>query len=267
MKPTLIKLAFLFVCTWLLPISASAQTSQAAEAAPKRRLGLVNEYTIKPGVMTAFLQWVEKESKPLYDKAGIKEAYFFTSIYDVDRNVVTLVEIHDSFAAIRARHEAFNKNNSKEALDAWNAKSREFVVGIRTYIVETLPELSWANPKFKTPPLYFVVFDNFVAPYRGRDYEAYIKNDYLPLAKKADANGILVSRLRYGGDAGHYFVFSPRQDMTELDQPGKVTQMIGADAYAKIQQKLVGVVQRSENRILRLRPELSIIPAPTTAAK
>ncbi len=267
MKPTLIKLAFLLVCTWLLPISAFAQTSQAAEAVPKRRLGLVNEYTIKSGMMTAFLQWVEKESKPLYDKAGIKEAYFFTSIYDVDRNVVTLVEIHDSFAAIRARHEAFNKNNSKEALDAWNAKSREFVVGIRTYIVETLPEVGWLNPKLKGPTPYYLVTERFMMPGRSRDYEAYLKNDYLPMAKKADANGILVSRMRYGGEVGHYIVFSPLNDLTELDQPGKMTQMMGAEGLAKMQQKLVGMVQRSESRILRLRPECSIIPTQSTAAK
>jgi hypothetical protein len=36
---------------------------------------------------------------------------------------------------------------------------------------------------------------------------------------------------------------------------------------AKIQQKLSGIVQRSETRILRLRPECSILPASMTAAK
>lgn len=256
------------LCVAGLPTNSAQNNAKPAEATPKRMLGLVNEFTIKPGMMTAYLQWCEKEARPLYVKAGIQRAYFFTNIYDTaDRNVVTLIEMHDSFAAIRARNEAFNKNNSKEALDAWSAKSREFIVGIRTYLAETLPEVTWTNPKLKTMPLYYQVIDRYIATQRGRDYEAYLKNDYLPVAKKADTNGILVSRLRFGGEAGHYIVFNPFNDLTDLDQPSKINQMLGAEGIAKMQQKLIGVVQRSENRILRLRPEISILPAPNTAAK
>lgn len=255
----------------LLAATAFAQSNDAkpAEAAPKRSLGVVNEFTIRPGMMTAYLQWAEKEAKPLYVKAGIQKGYFFTNLYDTaSRNVVTLIEVHDSFAAIRARNEAFTKNNSQEARDAWNAKAREFIEDTHTYMVEMLPELSWTNPKLKSLPLYYMVTERHIAPFRGRDYEAYLKNDWLPLVKKADSNGTMVSRIRPGGETGHYFVFGSVKDLTELDQPSKITQAAGgADAVAKMQQKLVGIVQRSETRILRLRPEISILPAPITAAK
>lgn len=217
--------------------------------------------------MAAYLEWAQKDARPMYQKAGIKEAYFFTHLYDVDRSVVTFIEVHDSFAAIRARNEAFTKNNSQEARDAWSAKAQDFIAHTRTYLLETVPGTSWTNPKFKTPPLYYVVTERHLAPFRSADYEAYLKNDWLPLVKKSDANGMLVSRMRYGGEMGHYFVFSPVGDLTELDQPSQITQTAGAEAVAKMQQKLVGIVQRSETRILRLRPELCLLPAPTTAAK
>lgn len=265
-KPMLIVTMILL----LLPVTAFAQNNNAkpAEAAPKRRLGIVNEYTIKPGMMTAYLQWAEKEARPLYLKAGVTTAYFFTNLYDTDeRNVVTFIEIHDSFAAIRARNEAFTKNNSQEARDAWSAKAREFIANTRTYMIEGLPELGWMNPKLKSQPLYYIVTERFIAPMRGRDYEAFLQNDWLPLVKKSDANGMLVSRLRYGGEMGHYFVFTPVLDLTELDQPSKLTQTVGAETLTKTQQKLIGIVQRSENRILRLRPELCVLPASATAAK
>lgn len=253
----------------LMPATAFAQNTKPAEAAPKRLLGVVNEFTIKQGMMTAYLEWAAKEARLLYINAGIKEGYFFTNLYDsASRNVVTLIEVHDNFAAIRARNEAFTKNNSQEARDAWNAKAREFIADTHTYMVEMLPELSWTNPKLKSPPLYYTVTERHIAPFRGRDYEAYLKNDWLPLVKKADSNGTMVSRIRHGGETGHYFVFGSVNDLTELDQPSKVTQAAGgADAIAKMQQKLVGIVQRSETRILRLRVELSVLPAPTTAAK
>ena len=56
-------------------------------------------------------------------------------------------------------------------------------------------------------------------------------------------------------------------DLTELDQPSKITQMIGAEAVAKIQQKLTGIVERTEIRILRLRADISILPAQNLAEK
>jgi hypothetical protein len=252
-----------------LPTTAFTQTTKPADAAPKRRLGVVNEYTVKPGMMTPYLQWVEKEVYPMFVKAGFKESYLFTNVYAAaSRNVVTHLEVHDSFAAIKARNDSFTKNNSKEALDAYQAKAREFVQETRSYMIEFLPEVSWMNPKLKTPPLYYTLTERFVAPMRGRDYEAYLKNDWVPLAKKADSNGSWYARLRYGGDSGHYFAFGFRNDLTELDQPSKTTQAAGgAEAVAKIQQKLSGIVQRSETRILRLRPECSILPASMTAAK
>lgn len=268
MKSTMLKLTFLLGCTWLLSISVFAQTNNTSSATPKRpRIGVVSEYTIRPGMMTAYLEWAKKDAQPLYIKAGIKEAYFFTNLYGPDRNIVTLIEVHDGFAALKTRNDAFNKNNSKEVLDAWNAKAREFIEHTRVYIVDEMAELSWMNPNLKTPPLYYNVIERFIAPNRGRDYEAYLKNDYLPMVKKSDSNGIMVSRLRYGGEMGHYFVFIPVNDLADLDSPGKITQTMGADAVTKMQQKLTGIVQRSENRMLRLRPELSLIPTTNTAAK
>ncbi|MGH9846534.1 MAG: hypothetical protein ACREEM_48165 [Blastocatellia bacterium] len=50
--------------------------------------------------------------------------------------------------------------------------------------------------------------------------------------------------------------------------PNPVPKSIGQEAYRKLQQKaLTGVVVRSENRVLQLRPELSIIPGQSAAAK
>mgnify|MGYP002789536042 FL=1 len=223
MKSATVRKSLLFVFSLLLLTATSFAQNNAKpdSAAPKRpRIGLVGEYTVRPGMMTAYLEAAKNVGRPLYLKAGIKEAYFFTNLYGPDRNIVTLIEVHDGFAALQARNEAFTKNNSQEARDAWSAKVREFITDQRVYIVDELDELSWMNPKLKTPPLYYNVVERFIAPMRGRDYEAYLKNDYLPLVKKSDSNGIMVSRLRYGGEAGHYFVFIPVQELTDLDSPG-----------------------------------------------
>ena len=263
------KRLLLIACSIIISITALAQSQDkpATETvAPKHRLGLVNEYKIKPGMMTEFLAWAKSEALPLFVKAGIKESYFFTNVYG-DRDIVTVTEVHDNFAAIKARNEAFAKNNSPEALAALTAGGNRYIEHTRTFVVEAMPELSWRNPNLKTIPPYFSVTIRHIAPTRGRDYEAYLKNDWLPLVKKADTNGMVVSRMRYGGDPNQYTVFTPVNDLTELDQPNKIAQMIGAENVAKVQQKLVGIVERTETRILRLRTDISILPAQNLAEK
>lgn len=263
------KRLFLFACSIIISVTAFAQSQgkpAADTTAPKHRIGFVNEYTIKPGMMTEYLEWAKKEALPLVVKAGIKEAYFFTNVYG-DRAITTYTEVHDSFAALKARNEAFAKNNSPEALAALTAGANRYIESTRTFIVEAMPELSWRNPKLKSIPPYFIVTTRHIAPQRGRDYEAYLKNDWLPLVKKADTNGMVVSRMRYGGDPNQYTVFTPVNDLADLDQPNKITQMIGAENMTKIQQKLMGIVLQTETRILRLRADISILPAQNLAEK
>jgi hypothetical protein len=65
-----------------------------------------------------------------------------------------------------------------------------------------------------------------------------------------------------------YHVFAPIYDLADFDGPNPAQKSIGQEAYRKLQQKaLTGIVVRSETRVLQLRPELSILPAPNSAAK
>ena len=244
-----------------------AQTNKPAEAAPKHRVVLLNELTIKPGMLNEFLEWAKKDALPLFVKAGIKESYSFTHIYGGDRAVVIMAEVHDSFAAIKARNEAFNKNNSLEALAAFNTQANKYVAEWHMYVAETLPELSWRNPKRTAPPRYFVSVRRTVDPFRGPDYESYLKNEYLPLVKKTDAS-LAVSRVRFGSDANEYRFLWALDDLADLDQGNAVTRLVGAETLHKQQQKaLAGIVLHTETKVLRLREDISIIPGQATAAK
>jgi hypothetical protein len=240
---------------------------QAQNANPKPRLSLVNQYTIRPGMMTEYLAWSLKEARPLYLKAGIKEAYFFTNLYG-DRSIATYIEVHDSFAAIKERHAAFDKINGAEAVAAMRNGANRYIENIHTIISELLPDLTWRNPKRQEMAPYYVLLRRWIAPFREPDYENYLKNDYLPLLKKADGPGLAVTRFRFGGETGVYNVLAPIYDLADFDSPLPVPKSIGQEAYRKLQQKgLAGVVARSETRVLQLRPELSVLPAPSAAAK
>jgi hypothetical protein len=263
------RLSIGLICAALLAMLcvAGLDRSSAQTANTKPRIGFVNELTIKSGMMPEYLEWSLKEARPLYLKAGIKEAYFFTTLYG-DRRLATLIEIHDSFAALKERNAAFEKNNSPEALAAWRQGAGRYIENVRTIISETRPELSWRNPKRQEMAPYYVLLRRWIAPFREPDYENYLKNEFLPLLKKADGPGIAVGRFRFGGESGVYNVLTPIYDLADFDGPNQVQKSIGQEAYRKLQQKaLTGIVVRSETRVLQLRPELSIIPGQSAAAK
>jgi len=49
------------------------------------------------------------------------------------------IEIHGSFAALKKRNAAYDKNNGPEALAALSAGANRYIKHTRPYIVETLP--------------------------------------------------------------------------------------------------------------------------------
>jgi len=57
----------------------------------------------------------------------------------------------------------------------------------------------------------------WIMTFREPDYENYLKNEYLSLAKKADAPGIIVCRFRFGGESGVYHALIPVYDLAEFD--------------------------------------------------
>lgn len=60
------KKLFLIATLLFLNVTGLAQNNNVkpAEAAPKRPIGIVSEYTIQPGMMTAYLEWAKKDAQP-----------------------------------------------------------------------------------------------------------------------------------------------------------------------------------------------------------
>src|SRR5262249_58793352 len=76
---------------------------------------------------------------------------------------------------------------------AYGAKNRRFVASVRTFIIATRPDLSYA-PERKEPPTLGVLTISSITPGRMTDFENHVKADVLPMQKQAQAAGYLVSQ-------------------------------------------------------------------------
>ena len=89
-------------------------------------------------------------------------------------------------------------------------------------------------------------------------FEAYIKNDYLPVLKKGNVIGYGVSRTIFGGDANEYHTLQYFDSFGEIDKGPVIARVLGGPAQAlALTSKATPHVARMERTILRYSQDLS----------
>jgi hypothetical protein len=113
----------------------------------------------------------------------------------------------------------------------------------------------------QSAPKIAVVSSVRVAIGRNQEVENYLKNDFAPVYAKAGVN-YFVSQSIFGGDANEYVTLVMRDSFADLDKGPITTQVLGEEGAQKLLAKLpAGAVTHIERTIMRLVPELSIMPA------
>jgi hypothetical protein len=93
------------------------------------------------------------------------------------------------------------------------------------------------------------------------EFENFIKNDWMPVMAQGGATYLVVQTI-FGGDANEYITLTMRENFAELDKGPVPVQVLGNDAAQKLMMKVpAGAVTHLERNVVRLVPELSILPA------
>ncbi len=239
-------------------VAAAAAPDQAA--APRQRYHVV-ETQIKPGMMDAYQDFTRKETVAAYQKAGVKEFSYYTRANLGEGGwVVSLRPIEDlkHFDEPSLLVKALGEAGAK----AFGAKRAQFVVNSRSYIMQSRPELSHL-PNPNVPDKLAFVARNSIAPGRTADFENWIKNDTLPIIKKANPKGSFVGRVGLGGDSNEYHTVVLVDSFADYQRYSEALQKEGFD---KVAPKAAGIVAHRESAVYRFVPELSI-PQPVVAQK
>lgn len=244
----------------------SAQDTKPVPAS-QRKVIVTTEYFIKPNMLGEYLNFIRTEARPLYLKAGAKRTEVFTRVFGQTGSMIVM-EYFDSYTDMTTSRAEFAKNGG-EALQLFNLRSQRFIeANAKTLILRSLPEGTWINPK-KTyqPTRYYAVTHRWIAPFRMNDYINYLQNDYLPLLSKSDEMGMIGSYCNWG-DEMQVFISTPLASLADLDTPSTMSKVISNADLSKLQQqKLTGVVTRTEQFILRFWEDLSISTKQSQEAK
>ena len=138
---------------------------------------------------------------------------------------------------------------------AYNDKLRKMIVSQQTLAIGIMPESIVPPPTYA--PKFMILNFNYAVPGRAADYNAFLRNDLLPIIRKAKPTGFVVSRTLHGGDANEFVTARYLEKMADLDGPNLQQQAIGNEAANKLGAKTAGMIQRTERRIYRYVPNLS----------
>lgn len=231
-----------------------------AQEAPKPQLSRVSVTQVKPEMWEQFLAFYKNETLPALKKAGIKSSLVMQSSGPVGNSFeLRVVQPIDSVAQFD-EGSSISKVLGPEKFKAYQAKRRTMITGGHAYVIRAIPEAMIAQNGTSKLMLRREVS---IAPGRRADYESYLK-DVLAVLKKTNLKGHRVSRVVLGGDINMYFQVDSFNSWAEYEK--FITELPKVEGYSQLAGRTAGVVLHQTVSMYTPIPELSITPAPASAA-
>jgi hypothetical protein len=262
MKRQLSTTQLLLALGWLL-IAAACAPFSFAQTPPAPQYYRVQVIKTNPGVTDEWRKFYQAEILTVLKKAGVKRSDVLTTSQGDLREYIIISPL-ESLAQLDEPNPLV-KVLGPEAARALNMKQSRFFSEWRTYISIGRPDLGIA-PASTEPAKLAISLRLSVTPGRAAEYEKWVKENAVPAARKTEVKGVLARKVALGDDPNEYLVGFLFDSYTEM---GKFqAALTKANAGLKLAPAPpAGVVARTEIRVVRYIPELSIRPEAQKATK
>ena len=141
----------------------------------------------------------------------------------------------------------------------WTARVTKCVKNRRVDTVESRPDLTIPLKEGRMPTLA-VVTSRRHRPGRYQDYNDWLTNKWTPARKAANMNGYYVYRNVFGGHRREWITVSFVDSWAAFDSEFPVREHLGEEGWSKLMAGRGEMTSSPVRRIVRLRPDLSILP-------
>jgi len=230
--------------------------ASAQPAAPQRTWYSVTIFTVKPDRARDFVDVMKSQTIPMQQKGGVASRETWQSgapfgdayTYGVVTPMTKFADYDMPPLATRVL--------GADAARAYTDKLNAMLVSRRTFAVQDRAELSIA-PAASAKIVGAILQDVTVISGHAEQYEAYLKNDVLPVLKKGNVIGTAVSRTVFGGNGNEYHLVTYFDSFAEIDKGPAQLRVLGQAAAAALAAKGAAHVANIERTILRYVPDLS----------
>jgi hypothetical protein len=210
--------------------------------------------TIKPEMRQEFEGYV-KQVAAAYKKAGVPLFVVYQNVagnlneYTSVLGIVKFAEMDGTSPLVKSLGEEASANLLRNVARCETSQMRYFA----------LPQDDLTINKGQLGTL-FMQTRTVVAAGKMPEYQNWLKNDYKPALEKAGVTQLRVSRQIFGVASNQIESIRMMKDFAEIDG-GPILNKLGADAARALNAKSNGLVQSSRTTIIRVRPDLSVLPA------
>lgn len=235
--------------------------SSGQQSPPQVQRSTVNVVRVKPDMVDAWIDFQIKRTIPALQKAGITQRDVYQSAIG-PASEFRLVTPMAKFA------DRDNPGPIERALGAAGAKEyndayRKLIASAQSYVIQSIPDASF-DPTPDATYKILVLSTNHIAPGRDGDYLSYLRNDLLPVEKKAQVKRFSVSQVLFGGDPNEYRTATFMDKFADLEGGLPVARVLGQDGVAKLRQKTTGIVTSIQRGVYVRNDALSFRTRPTS---
>ena len=241
----------------LLVFGFSSQClAQTAAPAPQRSRVIVTQ--VKPDMLNEWMDIQKNEVNPAMKKAGVTRRTVSRSVFGNLYEFTSITPL-DSYASMDGPN-PFARILGPEAAARLSEKSRKCVTSSRSYVITAVSDLSILPDPQQPPPISSSTRLR-VAPGKRQEYTNFVKNELLPLYKKAKAEGKIAgyrtSARGFGANTNEITVTTYYNKFADLDGGPLLTRMLGQEGVAKLFSKTTGLTTNIETVLRRRVPDLS----------
>jgi hypothetical protein len=237
--------------TALQPVAAQTP----ATGPMKARLLQLTIVTLRPDMVRAYIDYQKSDVIPALQKGGVTwrdswRTATFGDLYQVAHVTdITGLEQYDAPAPVR-------KALGDEGYAAYQAKVGGMVSSVKISAIRTRPDLSYvADPAYQPKMAILTTVD--VAADKLAEFEAFIKNDWVPALKTGGGKYYLVSQVVYGGSTTQYHTLVGVDTFADIGKGHPVTRALGEEGVVKLMARTGNFTRHIERTVIRLDPDLS----------
>jgi len=241
-----------------------AATQPAAAASPTpRHWYSVNVVTVKRESVEEWREFTRTQTIPMQQRGGVKSRDTYQSGAPfgdgLTYGIVTPIDKFEDYD----KPPLVARMLSGDALRTYQQKNAQLVASNHMFAIQDRAELS-IPPASMAKVRGVILSDVTIVGGHAEQYEAYIKNDLLPVLKKGNVLVYSVSRTVFGGNANEYHTAQYFESYGDIDKGPLTVRVLGQAASQALAAKATPHIASLQRTILRYVPELSFAPKPTS---
>lgn len=201
-----------WLCAVILTAGSDMLLAQPTTASVPQR-SMVTVYHLKPDMANEWMDLQKNEVVPALKKAGVKRRAMWQTVIG-DRYEYVSVTPLDSFAEVETT--SYQRGLEPVAAARLREKLRKCLTGLRTFVSNSIPELSIAGDPSKPVPFIRLATIR-VAPGKLEEYRDLIRTQLVPAYRKAKVASWSVSSRGYGAYPGEVTLALGFNTLAELD--------------------------------------------------